>query len=43
MEQEKLLEELGWRIRDVRTGPDGYLYILPDEDPARLVRLIPAT
>ena len=30
------------RIRDVRNGPDGYLYILTDEDPGALVRLEPA-
>jgi aldose sugar dehydrogenase len=42
VEQERLLEEQGWRIRDVRTGPDGYLYLLPDEDPASLIRLVPA-
>lgn len=42
VEQERLLEDLGWRIRDVRSGPDGYLYLLPDEDPASLIRLVPA-
>ena len=41
IEQEKLLTELDWRIRDVRNGPDGYLYVLPDEDDAALVRLVP--
>ena len=30
------------RIRDVRDGPDGYLYILTDENPGALVRLEPA-
>jgi glucose/arabinose dehydrogenase len=40
--EERLLEgELG-RIRDVRTGPDGFLYLLTDEDPGMLVRLKPA-
>lgn len=42
VEQERLLEEPGWRIRDVRSGPDGHLYLLPDENPASLVRLVPA-
>ncbi|MDP9195393.1 MAG: PQQ-dependent sugar dehydrogenase, partial [Pseudomonadota bacterium] len=37
--QEVLLEGLGQRIRDVRMGPDGYLYILTDEDNGQLVRL----
>lgn len=29
--QEKILEELGYRWRSVRTGPDGYLYFGTDE------------
>jgi glucose/arabinose dehydrogenase len=40
--EEKLLDEDGWRIRDVRTGPDGYLYLLVDADDAPLLRLMPA-
>jgi aldose sugar dehydrogenase len=40
--EEVLLEELGERIRDVRTGPDGYLYILTDSDDGVLGRLEPA-
>ena len=41
--EERLLErELG-RIRDVRSGPDGYLYLLTDDDDGRLVRLEPAS
>jgi aldose sugar dehydrogenase len=40
--EERLLEgELG-RIRDVRTGPDGFLYLLTDADPGMLARLKPA-
>lgn len=31
-----------WRIRDVRQGPDGYLYALTDEEQGRLVRIKPA-
>jgi glucose/arabinose dehydrogenase len=30
------------RIRDVRTGPDGFLYLLTDEDDGELLRLVPA-
>ena len=30
---------LGLRIRDVRQGPDGYLYLLTDEDDGALLRL----
>ncbi|HSX88163.1 MAG TPA: PQQ-dependent sugar dehydrogenase [Pseudomonas sp.] len=37
--EERLLEELGARIRDVRQGSDGYLYVLTDEANGRLLRL----
>ena len=40
--REWLLTELKQRIRDVRQGPDGYLYILTEEDDAVLLRLEPA-
>lgn len=40
--EERLLEDRDWRIRDVRTGPDGYLYLLVDGPSAPLVRLVPA-
>jgi len=40
--EERLLRELNWRIRDVRQGPDGALYILTDEADGRLLRLAPA-
>ena len=40
--QERLLTELRQRIRDVRQGPDGYLYILTDEPRGVLARLVPA-
>ncbi len=30
-----------WRIRDVRNGPDGYLYVLTDEEDGRLLRVEP--
>lgn len=39
--QERLLEDRGWRIRDVRQGPDGYLYVLTDHDDGKLLRLVP--
>ena len=41
--REALLTELKQRIRDVRQGPDGYLYVLTDEDDGVLLRLEPAT
>lgn len=36
---ERLLQDRGWRIRDVRQGPDGYLYLLTDAPDGKLVRL----
>lgn len=40
-EEDKLLEGIG-RVRDVRTGPDGYIYLLIDAAEAPLVRIEPA-
>ncbi|MEZ5455023.1 MAG: PQQ-dependent sugar dehydrogenase [Lysobacteraceae bacterium] len=37
--EERLLENLGWRIRDVRVGPDGALYVLTDEADGQLLRI----
>lgn len=37
--EERLLEPLAERIRDVRQGPDGYLYVLTDSANGRLLRL----
>jgi glucose/arabinose dehydrogenase len=37
----RLLTDLGERIRDVRQGPDGLLYVLTDERNGRLIRLVP--
>lgn len=31
---------IGARVRDVRQGPDGYLYALTDEDNGRLLRIV---
>ncbi|MES2104064.1 MAG: PQQ-dependent sugar dehydrogenase [Pseudomonadota bacterium] len=39
--EEKLLEDIKQRIRDVREGPDGLLYLLTDENPGSLIRLLP--
>lgn len=39
--QEVLLEDLGERIRDVATGPDGYIYLLLDKSGGALMRLEP--
>ncbi|MDV7338268.1 PQQ-dependent sugar dehydrogenase [Terasakiella sp. A23] len=40
IEQEVLLNRMA-RIRDVRTGPDGYLYILTDKSNGQLLKLTP--
>ncbi|MCG8436922.1 MAG: PQQ-dependent sugar dehydrogenase, partial [Pseudomonadales bacterium] len=38
----RLLQERNERIRDVRQGPDGYLYLLTDSNNGKLLRLEPA-
>ncbi len=40
-EQDILFEELGQRIRDIRTGPDGALYLVTDEPDGQLIRVVP--
>lgn len=43
VEQEQLLQDLGERVRDVRSGQDGYLYILTDSSDGRIIRLEPVS
>lgn len=40
--EERLLGDRKARIRDVRQGPDGYVYVLTDASPGELLRLAPA-
>jgi glucose/arabinose dehydrogenase len=40
--RESLLRELHQRIRDVRQGPDGFLYVLTAENAGALLRIEPA-
>lgn len=40
--QEVLFQELGERIRDVRAGPDGAIYLLTDSPDGRVLRVVPA-
>lgn len=40
---EPLLQNAVGRIRDVRNGPDGYLYLLIDAPSAPMLRLVPAS
>lgn len=42
MRRESMLTELHQRIRNVRQGPDGLLYLLTDEDTGTLLRIEPA-
>jgi glucose/arabinose dehydrogenase len=42
MRREALLSELRQRIRNVRQGPDGLLYVLTDEDDGAILKLEPA-
>jgi glucose/arabinose dehydrogenase len=42
LRRETMLAELHQRIREVRQGPDGLLYLLTDEDPGALLRIEPA-
>jgi glucose/arabinose dehydrogenase len=39
--RERLLGDLHQRIRDVRQGPDGLLYVITDEDDGALLRIEP--
>lgn len=41
--EERLFVELKERIRDVRQGPDGYLYLLTDSPQGQLLRVEPST
>ena len=42
LRREMMLTELRQRIRDVRQGPDGLLYLLTDENPGAVLRIEPA-
>jgi glucose/arabinose dehydrogenase len=40
--EERILQGLNERIRDVRQGPDGALYLLTDNSEGRILRVVPA-
>ena len=42
VEEEHLLHALSERIRDVRQGLDGALWLLTDNSAGRILRLVPA-
>ncbi len=39
--EHKLLQDVGQRMRDVRQGPDGLLYVVTDSPQGRLIRVLP--
>lgn len=39
--EERMLDDLDERIRAVTVGPDGYVYLLTDDDPGRVLRVAP--
>jgi glucose/arabinose dehydrogenase len=43
VKEERMLRNTIGRIRDVRSGPDGFIYLLTDESPGVLARLEPAS
>jgi glucose/arabinose dehydrogenase len=43
LRRESLLTTLHQRIRDVRQGPDGLIYVITDEDDGALLRIEPAS
>jgi glucose/arabinose dehydrogenase len=42
VKEERLLRELRERIRDVRQGPDGALWVATDSSSGRILRVAPA-
>jgi glucose/arabinose dehydrogenase len=40
--EERMLRDMGERIRDVRQGPDGFVYLLTDASNGRVLRVRPA-
>ncbi len=43
VKEERLLQQLRERIRDVRVGPDGALWLVTDNSAGRLLRVAPKT
>ncbi|WP_163033395.1 PQQ-dependent sugar dehydrogenase, partial [Pseudomonas viridiflava] len=39
VQEERLLKDMKQRIRDVRQGPDGYLYLLTDDSKGQLLKV----
>ncbi|MCU0958235.1 MAG: PQQ-dependent sugar dehydrogenase, partial [Hydrogenophaga sp.] len=43
LREERVLPQLGQRVRDVREGPDGLIYLVTDDRNGQLLRLKPAS
>jgi aldose sugar dehydrogenase len=43
LHEERLLENLGERIRDVVEGPDGAIYVATDADNGKILRIAPGS
>jgi glucose/arabinose dehydrogenase len=41
IQREPILTDMHQRIRDVRPGPDGLLYVLTDQNPGVILRIEP--
>lgn len=41
VESQRLFHDMEKRIREVKVGPDGRLYLLTDHDPGQLLRIVP--
>ena len=42
-DEQAMFSEIGARIRDVRTGPDGMLYLLTDSEQGKVIRVVPVS
>jgi glucose/arabinose dehydrogenase len=42
LRRESLLTDLHQRIRDVKPGPDGFIYVATDEEQGAILRIEPA-
>ena len=42
LRRETMLQDLHQRVRDVRQGPDGFIYVLTEEDDGAVIRIEPA-
>ena len=41
LRREQMLNDLRQRVRDIRQGPDGLIYLITDENEAALLRMEP--